>query len=112
MYNGVTRPERLHGSCSNAQIQDGASSASSGGNTKSTGSRVLFYLSENSNKSPEPLLDGSATSEQMSALLPFKFPASGKYDVILDSFVNTTPTMHVQTAKVLFDVTMHKVCFV
>ena len=35
-------------------------------------------------KSPEPLLDGPATSEHMSAFLPFKFPASGKYDAILD----------------------------
>ena len=68
-----------------------ASGASSGGNSKSTGSRVLVVLSESSNKSPEPLLDGPATSEQLSALLPLKFPASGKYDAILDSFVTTTP---------------------
>ena len=39
-------------------------------------------LSESSNKSPETLLDGLAQSEYMSALLPFKFPASGIYDVI------------------------------
>ena len=52
-----------------------ASSASSGGNSKII---VSFDLSESSNKSPEPLLDGPATSEHMSALLPFKFPASGK----------------------------------
>ena len=81
-----------------------ASSASSGDN--STGS-VLFDLSD-SNKLPEPLLDGPATSEHMLALLPFKIPASGKYDAILDSFVTTTPTMHVRAAKSLFDVTMHK----
>ena len=66
-------------------------------------------LSESSNKSPEPLLDGSATSEHMSALLSFKFPASGKYDAILDSFVTTTPTMHVRTAEALFYAIMHKV---
>ena len=66
-------------------------------------------LSESSDKSPEPLLDGTATSEHMSALLPFKFPTLGKYDAILDSFVTTTPTMYVRTAKALFDVIMHKV---
>ena len=38
-----------------------------------------------------------------------KFSASGKYDAILDSFVTTTPTMHVRAAKALFDVIMHKV---
>ena len=47
-----------------------ANSAISGGN--STGS-VLFDLSESSNKSPKQLVDGPATSEQISALLPFKF---------------------------------------
>ena len=64
-------------------------------------------LSESSSKSPEPLLDGLAISEHMSALLPFKFPALGKYDAILDSFVTTTPTMHVRAAKAFFDVIMH-----
>ena len=66
-------------------------------------------LSESSNKPPEPLLDGPATSEHMSALLPFKFPASGKYEAILDSFVTKTPTMHVRAAKELLDVVMHMV---
>ena len=48
----------------------------------------------------------------MSALLRFKFPASEKYDAILDSFVTTTPTMHVRATKASFDVIMHKVhCF-
>ena len=51
--------------------------------------------SKSSNKSPEPLLDGPAASEHMSPLLPFIFPAFGKYDTILDSFVTTTPAMHV-----------------
>ena len=60
---------------------------------------VLFDPSESSKKSAEPLLDGPATTEHMSALLPFKFPASGKYDAILDSFVTTTRTMHVRAAK-------------
>ena len=59
-----------------------------------------------SNKSPEPLLDGP---EHISALLPFKFPASGKYHAILDLFVTTTTTMYVRAAKALFDVIMHKV---
>ena len=38
----------------------------------------IVVVSESSNKLPEPLLDGPATSEHMSTLLPFKFPASGK----------------------------------
>ena len=76
-----------------------ASSASSGGNSKII---VSFDLSESSNKSPEPLLDSPATSKHMSALLPFKFPASEKYDAILDSFVATTTTMHGRAAKALF----------
>ena len=68
-------------------------SARSGGNSKII---VTFDLSENSNKSPEPLLDGPSTSEHMSALLAFKFPASGKYDAILDALVTTctTTTIH------------------
>ena len=65
-------------------------------------------LDPKSNKSPEPLLDGSATSEHVSALSRFKFPTSGKYDAILDSFVTATPTMHVQAAKALFAIIMHK----
>ena len=63
------------------------------------------------NKFPEPLLDGPATSEHMSALLALKFPASGNYDAILDSLVTTTPTMHVRAAKALFDVIMNKIYF-
>ena len=70
---------------------------------------VVCDLSESSDKSPEPQLDGPATSEHMSAFLPFKFPASGKYDAILDSCVTTTTTMHVRAAKALFYVIMHKV---
>ena len=48
-------------------------------------------LSESSNKSPVPLLDGPATSQHVPALLSF------------ESFVTTTPTMHVRAAKALFD---------
>ena len=58
-----------------------ASSTSSGENSKMI---VFFDLYEGSNKSLEPLLGGPATSE-MSALLPFKFLASGKYDATLDT---------------------------
>ena len=83
-----------------------ASSASSGGNSKST---RLLDLSESSNKSPVPLIDGPAKSEDMSVLLRLKFAASGKYYALLDSFLTTTPTMHVQAAKALFAVIMHKV---
>ena len=69
-----------------------------------------FYLSYlKANKSPEPLVDGQATSEHMTALLSFKFPASGKYDGILNVFVTTTPTVRVRAVKALFDVIMHKV---
>ena len=40
MHNDVTHLERQYGSCSHAQIQMGASSASSGGNSKSMGCRA------------------------------------------------------------------------
>ena len=69
--------------------------ASSEGNSKRDSGSVLFRLPKSSNKLPELQLDGQALSEHMSALLPFKFPASGKYDAILDSFVNKTPTINV-----------------
>ena len=65
---------------------------------------VSSDLSDSSNKSSEPLLDVPTTSEDMSALLPFKCPPA-----LLDSFVTTTPTMHVRAAKALFDVIIHKV---
>ena len=81
-----------------------AGSTSSGRNSKSTGSRI-----ERSNKSPEPLIDGPTTSEHISALLPFRSPASGKYDAILNSCGTTTSTMHVRAAKALLYVVMHKV---
>ena len=94
MHNDTTCPKKQYGSCSHAQIQDGVRD---------------LELDTKSNKSPEPLFNGPATLEHMPALLPFKFPASGKYNPILDSFVTTTPTMHVRAAKALFDVIMHKV---
>ena len=78
-------------SCSN--------SASSGRNSKMI---VSFDLSESSNKSPALLLHDPATVEHMLALLPFKFPASGKYEAILDSFVTSTTTMNIQAEKALF----------
>ena len=76
-----------------------------------TGSRVLCHLSESSKKSPEPLLEGPAKSEHMLALLPFKFPASGKYNAIFDLFVTATTTIHVRAAKELFDIILHEVYF-
>ena len=45
----------------------------------------------------------------MSLLLPFKFPASRKYNTILNSCATTTITMHVRAGKALFYVIMHKV---
>ena len=82
------------------------SSASRGENSKII---VSFDLSESSNKSPEPLLDGPATSEHVPSFLSFKFPASGKHDAILDSFLTTTTKMHVRVEKALFYVVIHKV---
>ena len=79
-----------------------ASSASSGGNSKSTESRPI---SESSNKSPELIIEGQAISEYMSALLPFKFP---RFEEIRRHirFVRdvTTPTLHVRAMKKLFDI--------
>ena len=77
MHDDVTRPESIGVVTLKSKIA--ASNASNGGNSKSTGSR----LSESLYKSPEPLKDDPATSdlEYMSALLPFKIPASGKYEV-------------------------------
>ena len=44
---------------------------------------------------------------QANRLSLFKFPASGKYDAVLDSFVTTTTTMHVRAAKALSYVILH-----
>ena len=98
----MTRPQ--YGSCSMGVASKMA--ARSGGNSKSTGSRAEI---QSSNKSPEPPPGGPATSEHKSVLLRFKFPASEKYDAILDSFVTTTLTVHVPATKASFDVIMHKV---
>ena len=84
-----------------------ASSASCGGIVKVQD----LELDPKSNKLPKLLLDSPATSEHMSALPPFKFRASWKYNTIMDLFVTTTPTIHVQATEALFDVTMQKVYF-
>jgi len=99
MRDVVARPKGSMGVVVTLKSKMAASSASSGRNSKMI---VSFDLSESSNKSPELLLHDPATLEHMLALLPFKFPASGKYEAILDSFVTTTTTMNVQTEKALF----------
>ena len=81
-----------------------ASSASSSGNSKSTGS--MIYLKAQTNRTSR-LIDGPATSEHMSALLSFKFPSSGKYSAILNSCVTATTTMHTQAAKALIFIIVH-----
>ena len=90
MHDVVARPK---GSMGVVVMLKSKMAASSGRNSKMI---VSFDLSESSNKSPELLLHDPATLEHMLALLPFKFPASGKYKAILDSFVTTTTTMNVQ----------------
>ena len=91
IHEDITCPEGSMGVVAMLKSKMAASSASSGGNSKII---VSSDLSESSNKSPKPLLNSPATSEHMSALLPFKFPALGKYNAILDLFVTTTTTMH------------------
>ena len=82
MHDDVTRPEGSMGVAVTLKSKMAASSASSWGNGKII---VSFDLCESSNKPPEPPLDGPAKSEYLSALLPFKFAVSEKYDAILDS---------------------------
>ena len=106
MHYDVTRPKGSMGVVVTLKSKMAASSASSGGKGKII---VSFDLSESSNKLGKPLLNGPATWEHMSALLPFNFPTSGKYKGILDSLVTTTTTMHVWAAKALFYFIMHKV---
>ena len=48
-------------------------------------------LSESSNKSPKPLLEGPATSEHVSVLLPFKISRLGEIRRHTELFVTTTP---------------------
>ena len=81
MHDEIIRPERQYGSCSQVvgeivKVRD-------------------LEQDPKTNKSLEPLLDGPATSQHMSASLPLKLPDSGKCDAILDSFLTTTPSMHV-----------------
>ena len=66
MHDDVTRPEGSMGVVVTLKSKMAASSANSGGNSKII---VSFDLSESSNKLPEPVLDGIATSEHMSALM-------------------------------------------
>ena len=104
MHNDVARPERQYGSCSsNPRWRPVALVVGEIVKVRD------IELDPKSNKSLEPLLDVPATSEHTSEFLPFKFPASGIHDVILDSFVTTTPTMFVRAAKALFGVIMHSV---
>ena len=66
MHDDVTRPESSMAVVVTLKSKMAASNASSGGNSKII---LSFDLSESSNKSPEPLLDGPATSEHMSAFV-------------------------------------------
>ena len=91
MANDVTRSERQNGIVVTLKFRMEASSVSGWRTVKVRD----LEIDTKSNKSLESLLDGPAISEHMSALLPFKFPASWKYDTISDSFVTTTPIMHV-----------------
>ena len=84
-----------------------AGSTRSGGYSKSTG--FMIQLKAQTNRPSHYIIDGPVTSEHISALLPLKFLASGKYDAILSSYVTTTTAMHIRPAKALFDVIMHKV---
>ena len=105
MHDDVTHPKGRMVVVVTLKSKMAVSSGSSGGNS------IVFDLTESSNKSPEPLLDDPATSEHMSAFLPFTLLASGEYDAILDSCVTTTTTMHVRAAKALFYVIMYKVYY-
>ena len=99
MYDDVTRPKGSVVVIAALKSKMAAVSTSSGGNSKRNKRK----------KTPASQIDGPATSENMSALLPFKFPASRKYDAILNSCVTTTTTMHVRAAKASLYVIMHNV---
>ena len=99
MHDDVTRPKGSLVAAVTLKSKIAAGSVSSGGNSKSTGS--MIYLKAQT-KSLKPLLDGPAKSEHMSVLLPFKIPASGNYDAILNSCVTTTTTKHIRAAKAIF----------
>ena len=64
MHDVVTCPQGSMGVTVMLKSKMAVSSASSGESTKII---VSFDLSESSNESPKPLLDGPATSEHMSA---------------------------------------------
>ena len=57
-------------------------------------SSVFTYLKAQTNRTRR--LSTAQSHQNTSTLLPFQFPASGKCEAILDSFVTTTPTMHVR----------------
>ena len=63
MHDYITHPKGSMVVVVTLKSKIAASSASSGGNSD---------LSKSSNKSPKPLPNSPATSEQMSAILPFK----------------------------------------
>ena len=69
-----------------------------------------FYLTYLKAQTNRPSRNSTAQPHQNTCqhYCHLNFQASGKYGVILDSFVTTTPTMHVRAAKALFDVIMHK----
>ena len=81
-------------------------SASSGGNSRLEQFYLTYLKAQTNRRTPT---QWPSTYIEHVSLLPFKFPASGNYDAMLDSFVTTTPTMDVQAVKALFDVIMHKV---
>ena len=100
MHDDVTRLKVSMVVVVKLKFKMAAGSTSSGGNRKSTGS--MIYPKKKKKKkieTPEPLINRPATSEHMSALLPFKFPASGKYDAILNSCVTPTTKMPFELQK-------------
>ena len=105
MHDDVTWSENSMGVVVTLKSKMAVSRASSGGNSKIV---VSFDLSERWNKSPEPLLDGPATSEHMSALLPYKFPALEiRRHIGFVRYFNYHSAR--SAAKALFDVIMHNV---
>ena len=113
LQNDLTHPKGSTGVVATLKSKMAAASVSSGTEHSVVGeiieirdlARARFKLNERySTAQPR---QNTCTS----ALLPFKFPASGKYDTILDLLATTTPTIHLRTAKALFDVIMHKVYY-
>ena len=107
MHNDVTLPKGNMVVVVTLKPKMAAVSTRSGGYSKSIG--FMIHLKAPTNRPSHYIIDGPVTSEHMSALLPLKFSAPGKYDAILNSYVTTTTIMHVRPAKALFYVIMHKV---